>query len=56
MHKLVCTGAANAYLLVPLLNLVRMCAQGNIAAWKKKEGDEIAVGDVLCEVETDKVR
>ena len=32
-----------------------MLAQGNIAAWKKKEGDEIAAGDVLCEVETDKV-
>ncbi|KAK9827713.1 hypothetical protein WJX81_003489 [Elliptochloris bilobata] len=29
-------------------------SQGNIAAWKKKEGDEIAAGDVLCEVETDK--
>lgn len=30
--------------------------QGNIAVWKKKEGDEIAAGDVLCEIETDKVR
>lgn len=30
-------------------------AQGNIAAWKKKEGEEYAAGDVLCEVETDKV-
>ena len=30
--------------------------QGNIASWKKKEGDEIAAGDVLCEVETDKVQ
>ena len=29
--------------------------QGNIAAWKKKEGQEVAAGDVLCEVETDKV-
>lgn len=28
--------------------------QGNIAKWKKKEGDKIAVGDVLCEIETDK--
>ena len=32
------------------------CMQGNIASWKKKEGDEIVAGDVLCEVETDKVR
>ena len=30
--------------------------QGNISEWKKKEGEEIAAGDVLCEVETDKVR
>lgn len=27
---------------------------GTIAAWIKKEGDEISSGDVLCEVETDK--
>ncbi|CAI9091244.1 OLC1v1026212C1 [Oldenlandia corymbosa var. corymbosa] len=29
-------------------------SQGNIAKWKKKEGDKINVGDVLCEIETDK--
>ncbi|WJX20186.1 Pyruvate dehydrogenase complex component E2 1 [Trifolium repens] len=28
--------------------------QGNIAKWRKKEGDKIAVGDILCEIETDK--
>lgn len=28
--------------------------QGNIAKWKKTEGQEIAAGDVLAEVETDK--
>lgn len=28
--------------------------QGNIAKWLKKEGDKIDVGDVLCEIETDK--
>ncbi|KAL4291290.1 hypothetical protein GQ457_14G022140 [Hibiscus cannabinus] len=28
--------------------------QGNIAKWKKKEGDKIEPGDVLCEIETDK--
>lgn len=31
-----------------------MSVQGNIASWKKGEGDEIAAGDVLAEVETDK--
>eukprot|EP01024_Parvocaulis_polyphysoides_P060094 TRINITY_DN6522_c0_g1_i4.p2 TRINITY_DN6522_c0_g1~~TRINITY_DN6522_c0_g1_i4.p2 ORF type:complete len:371 (-),score=87.49 TRINITY_DN6522_c0_g1_i4:71-1183(-) len=28
--------------------------RGNIVDWKKKEGDEIAPGDLLCDVETDK--
>ena len=29
-------------------------SQGNIAAWKVKEGQEVGAGDVLAEVETDK--
>ncbi|XVE75501.1 hypothetical protein DITRI_Ditri12bG0098500 [Diplodiscus trichospermus] len=29
-------------------------SQGNIAKWKKKEGDKVEVGDILCEIETDK--
>ncbi|KAI8008846.1 hypothetical protein LOK49_LG07G01413 [Camellia lanceoleosa] len=29
-------------------------SQGNIAKWMKKEGDKVGVGDVLCEIETDK--
>lgn len=33
--------------------LVRLLSvQGNIATWRKKEGDEVAAGDVLCEIET----
>ncbi|KAL0303441.1 UNVERIFIED_CONTAM: pyruvate dehydrogenase complex, mitochondrial [Sesamum radiatum] len=28
--------------------------QGNIAKWRKKDGDKIEVGDVICEIETDK--
>lgn len=28
--------------------------QGNVGAWKKAEGDELAPGDVLVEIETDK--
>ncbi|WP_309384045.1 dihydrolipoamide acetyltransferase family protein [Cerasicoccus frondis] len=27
---------------------------GTIANWRKQEGDEVSVGDILCEVETDK--
>ncbi|CAN6837866.1 hypothetical protein Bca52824_046741 [Brassica carinata] len=29
-------------------------SHGNIAKWLKKEGDKVEVGDVLCEIETDK--
>lgn len=29
-------------------------SQGNIVAWKKKEGDSVQPGDIYCEVETDK--
>ena len=27
---------------------------GNIAAWSKKEGDEVAAGDSIADIETDK--
>lgn len=27
---------------------------GSIVQWHKKEGDEVAPGDLLCEVQTDK--
>uniref|UniRef100_A0ACD5ZJH2 Uncharacterized protein n=1 Tax=Avena sativa TaxID=4498 RepID=A0ACD5ZJH2_AVESA len=30
-------------------------AEGNIAKWVRKEGDKVSPGEVLCEVETDKV-
>ncbi|KAL9317902.1 hypothetical protein ACSQ67_014419 [Phaseolus vulgaris] len=28
--------------------------QGNIVKWRKQEGDKIEVGDILCDIETDK--
>ena len=37
------------YNFVPLMNF-----SGNIAKWNKKEGDEIAAGDSIAEIETDK--
>lgn len=29
-------------------------AEGTIVKWMKKEGDAIAPGDVLCDIQTDK--
>ena len=29
-------------------------SQGNVSSWQVKEGDEVAAGDVLAEIETDK--
>ncbi|KAG8480588.1 hypothetical protein CXB51_024524 [Gossypium anomalum] len=44
--------------VIPMVKLVILVApmqsQGNIAKWKKKEGDKIEPGDILCEIETDK--
>ena len=28
---------------------------GTVVSWQKKEGDQLAEGDLLCEIETDKV-
>lgn len=28
--------------------------EGTIVSWLKKEGDQVAPGDVLCEIQTDK--
>ena len=28
--------------------------EGNVASWLKNEGDSVAAGDILCEIETDK--
>jgi pyruvate dehydrogenase E2 component (dihydrolipoamide acetyltransferase) len=39
---------------LPMLALSPTMEAGVIAAWNKQEGDEVASGDVLCEVETDK--
>ena len=42
------------FLLTNLKNfyMSSLFLQGNIASWKKKEGDEVVAGDVLCEIET----
>ncbi|KAL8090312.1 hypothetical protein AgCh_039691 [Apium graveolens] len=42
------------HLVIEMPALSPTMAQGNLAKWKKKEGDKIEVGDVICEIETDK--
>ncbi|PRQ58677.1 putative dihydrolipoyllysine-residue acetyltransferase [Rosa chinensis] len=42
------------HIVVEMPALSPTMSQGNIAVWRKKEGDKIEVGDVLCEIETDK--
>lgn len=29
-------------------------SEGNIISWSKKEGDQVKVGDIICEIQTDK--
>lgn len=29
-------------------------SEGNLLIWSKKEGEKVNVGDVLCEIQTDK--
>ena len=46
--------ALPAHQQITMPGLSPTMTQGNIATWHKKEGDEVAAGDVLCEIETDK--
>lgn len=39
---------------VPLPALSPTMEMGTIVSWKKKEGDKLNEGDLLCEIETDK--
>ncbi|KAG9455011.1 hypothetical protein H6P81_007915 [Aristolochia fimbriata] len=43
-----------SHLVIAMPALSPTMTQGNIAKWKKKEGEKIEVGDVICEIETDK--
>ena len=31
-------------------------SEGQIVQWNKKEGESVNAGDVICEIQTDKVR
>ncbi|MBY7649241.1 MAG: pyruvate dehydrogenase complex E1 component subunit beta [Candidatus Liberibacter europaeus] len=41
-------------ILITMPSLSPTMTAGNIAAWKKNEGDVVKQGDIVCEVETDK--
>ena len=49
--------ASNIYKMAEVIRMPRMSdtmEEGNILVWHKKVGDDVKVGDVLAEVETDK--
>ncbi|KAJ7559308.1 hypothetical protein O6H91_04G079000 [Diphasiastrum complanatum] len=48
------SGELPPHQVLPMPALSPTMNQGNVLNWKKKEGDEISAGDVLCEIETDK--
>lgn len=43
-----------AHQVIPFPSLSPTMTRGGIAAWKKEEGESVAVGDILAEVQTDK--
>ncbi|XP_055078206.1 pyruvate dehydrogenase protein X component, mitochondrial [Periophthalmus magnuspinnatus] len=47
-----CLGVAPLKVQMPALSPTM--EEGNIVKWLKKEGEEVAAGDALCEIETDK--
>ena len=51
-HALMHMGMGHALSTVPAM--LHVSVQGNIASWKKKEGDVVAPGQILAEIETDK--
>ena len=40
--------------IVPMPKLSDTMTVGTVSKWLKQEGDNVAVGDILCEIETDK--
>lgn len=49
-----CFSSGGSHVVLNMPALSPTMNQGNIAKWRKKEGDKIEVGDVICEIETDK--
>lgn len=49
-----CFSSSGSHIVLEMPALSPTMNQGNIAKWRKQEGEKINVGDVLCEIETDK--
>lgn len=49
-----CYASYPAHTVIGMPALSPTMAQGNLAQWSKKEGEQLAAGDVLAEIETDK--
>eukprot|EP00826_Nyctotherus_ovalis_P035449 TRINITY_DN3046_c0_g1_i9.p1 TRINITY_DN3046_c0_g1~~TRINITY_DN3046_c0_g1_i9.p1 ORF type:complete len:556 (-),score=181.49 TRINITY_DN3046_c0_g1_i9:143-1810(-) len=47
-------GSYPEHKVLDLPNLSPTMTKGNIVKWYKKEGDSVAAGDIICDVETDK--
>lgn len=48
------SGEVPSHQVISLPALSPTMVKGNIPSWNKKEGDEVAVGEILCSIETDK--
>ncbi|XP_071732093.1 dihydrolipoyllysine-residue acetyltransferase component 1 of pyruvate dehydrogenase complex, mitochondrial [Rutidosis leptorrhynchoides] len=48
------SGEPPEHIVIGMPALSPTMTQGNIAKWRKKEGDKIEVGDIICDIETDK--
>lgn len=54
--QLRCYASYPEHSIITMPALSPTMAHGNLAAWVKKEGDQLNVGDVIAEVETDKAQ
>jgi pyruvate dehydrogenase E2 component (dihydrolipoamide acetyltransferase) len=54
LHMLLAAGAAPEMIEIVMPRLSDSMEEGTILRWMKSEGDEVAVGDELVEIETDK--
>ncbi|CAI1685592.1 hypothetical protein SEUBUCD646_0N02470 [Saccharomyces eubayanus] len=54
--QLRCYASYPAHTIIGMPALSPTMTQGNLAVWSKKEGDQLAPGEVIAEIETDKAQ